>query len=444
MTQAPPSPLGAPSTPLSPLGAPSTPPAPPVDGSAGGPVDWIEDLGLSAAGRRLPPPRRPRDVSPLGIALLGGSLVSSFALVWVLFYQLTLMSGAAGFLVCWYACFLVFYWMVTAQVVDRPAATDRVVTALVVTAAGGIVAVLGYVVIWVVFHGVGHFNVGFLFRSMADYQPAQGEKLFDKVGVGHAIVGTVEQVAIAATMGVPLAFMTAIFLNEVGGWGTRFVRTVVTAMSGIPSVVAGVFIYALFIEPHVLGYSGFAAALALFVLLLPSVTRTAEEVLRVVPGGLREASLALGATEWRTVRSVVLPTARSGLTTAVLLGVAIIAGETAPLIFTAFGNPDMNVDPFHGPQASLPLVLWENIFQAQTVVVQLAFTAGFVLLAIVLVLFVLARLFGRPSNGRGMRRLLNTGLLFAARRLKISPLVVVLARRGGSAAIGRARERGRR
>ena len=175
-------------------------------------------------------------------------------------------------------------------------------------------------------------------------------------------------------------------------------------MSGVPSIVAGVFIYAIFIVPHVLGYSGFAAAMALFVLMLPSVTRTAEEVLRVVPGGLREASLALGASEWRTVRQVVLPTARSGLITAVVLGVAIAAGETAPLIFTAFGNNSMNTDPFHGPQGALPLVLYQNISQAQAVVVQLAFTAAFVLLALVLTLFVLARLLGRRSTRKGRLR----------------------------------------
>ena len=174
-------------------------------------------------------------------------------------------------------------------------------------------------------------------------------------------------------------------------------------MSGVPSIVAGVFIYAIFIESHVFGYSGFAASVRSSCLMLPSITRTTEEVLRVVPGGLREASLALGASEWRTVRQVVLPTARSGLVTAVILGVAIAAGETAPLIYTAFGANDMNLNLFHGPQRALPLVLYENIFAAQAVVVQLAFTAAFVLLALVLILFVLARLLGTaldPDKGR--------------------------------------------
>jgi phosphate transport system permease protein len=161
----------------------------------------------------------------------------------------------------------------------------------------------------------------------------------------------------------------------------------------------------------VLHYSGFAAALALFILMLPSVTRTTEEVLRVVPGGLREASLALGASEWRTVRQVVLPTARSGLITAVVLGVAIAAGETAPLIFTAFGANSPNYNPFSKPQGPLPLVIYQNVTQPQTQVVALAFTAAFVLLALVLVLFVLARFFGRRSTKRGpVRRFVSSSV----------------------------------
>ena len=151
---------------------------------------------------------------------------------------------------------------------------------------------------------------------------------------------------IAAAIGVPAAIATAVFLNEVRGRGVRIVRTVVTAMSGTPSVVAGIFIYSILILDHVLTYSGFAASLALTVILLPSVTRVVEEVLRVVPSGLREASAALGAPEWRTTWSVVLPTARSGVVTAVLLGIARIVGETAPLLFTAFGSQAINANPF--------------------------------------------------------------------------------------------------
>ena len=285
----------------------------------------------------------------------------------------------------------------TSLTVDRSAAYDRVVTTIVASCAALIIGLLLYIITWVVVKGVAHFTLGFLYRTMAFYQPADPH-LFSDVGVGQAIVGTLEQVGLAALMAVPLAFLTAIFLNEVGGWGTRFVRTIVTAMSGIPSVVAGVFIYAVFIESHVIGYSGFAASMALFVLMLPSVTRTTEEVLRVVPGGLREASLALGASEWRTVRQVVLPTARSGLITAVVLGIAIAAGETAPLIFTAFGNTNMNWNAFHGPQGALPLVLYADIQTAQTGRGATGIHRRFRVAVLVLILFVVARLFGRRST----------------------------------------------
>jgi phosphate transport system permease protein len=356
----------------------------------------------------LLPPRRTRDFGAKGLFLVAASALSSFAVVWIFFYQLTLLSGALGFLLCWYACFLVVLWVVTNQVVDRSAATDRVATTVVASCAALVVGALLYIVLWVVLKGVAHFTFGFLVRTMKDYQPAEGTAVFGQIGVGQAIVATLEEVGLAALMAVPLAFLTAVFLNEVGGWGTRFVRTIVTAMSGVPSIVAGVFIYAIFIERHVLGYSGFAAAMALFVLMLPSVTRTTEEVLRVVPGGLREASLALGASEWRTVRQVVLPTARSGLVTAVVLGTAIAAGETAPLIFTAFGSNRMNINVFNGPQGALPLVLFQNISAAQKVVEQVAFTAAFVLLMLVLILFVLARVLGHRSTRKGRLRKLVT------------------------------------
>ena len=223
------------------------------------------------------------------------------------------------------------------------------------------------------------------------------------VGVIHAVIGTFEQVMIAAAIGVPAAIATAVFLNEVRGRGVRIVRTVVTAMSGTPTVVAGIFIYSILILDHVLTYSGFAASLALTVILLPSVTRVVEEVLRVVPSGLREASAALGAPEWRTTWSVVLPTARSGVVTAVLLGIARIVGETAPLLFTAFGSQAINGNPFHEPQAALPLVIWTNVRTAQAVLIDLAFQAAFILMAIVLILFVLARIFSRTKGKRGKK-----------------------------------------
>jgi phosphate transport system permease protein len=353
--------------------------------------------------RRIGRPIRPRDFGWKEAGLLAASLFSAYAFVWVVFYQFTLLSGVFGFFLCWYACFLALYWVVTLQTVDRQAATDRVVSALVISSATLVLGIVVYIVAWVTVKGVTHLRGNFFTKDMSHFTPAN-HNVLQQIGVAHAIVGTIEQVGIAALIAIPVAITTAVFLIEVGGRGTRIVRTVVTAMSGLPSIVAGVFIYSILVETNLAKYSGFLASLALFVLMLPSVTRTTEEVLRIVPGGLREASLALGASEFRTVWSVVLPTARSGMITASLLGIAIAVGETAPLLFTAFGNNDMNVNPVHGAQQALPLLLLDFVRTPEGVLVNLAYATAFILLALVLILFVLARVFGRPRSKSGALR----------------------------------------
>jgi phosphate transport system permease protein len=342
--------------------------------------------------------------------LLLATAVSSFAFVWVVFYQLTLLAGAFGFLICWYISFLALYWVVVAKLTEPQMATDRVVTVVMTTGAAILIGLVVFIIVYVAAKAVPKIHWLALFtKTQKNFEPASKNAL-QNVGILHAIVGTLEEVGVATLIGVPIAVATAVFLNEVGGRGTRIVRTVVTAMSGLPAIVAGLFIYSIFIINHLLSYSGFAAALALFVILLPSVTRTTEEVLRVVPSGLREASLALGAPEWRTVWSVVLPTARSGVVTAVLLGIARIVGETAPLLFTAFGSQIMNANVFHSPQEALPLEVWTNVRQAQPVLIELAYQSAFVLMALVLVIFVAARIAGRTKGSRrkskraGMKR----------------------------------------
>ncbi len=289
------------------------------------------------------------------------SALSSFCLTWIIFFQATTLTGAFGFLVCWYAGFLALIWLSTAQVVERSVATDRVVAVLVVSAALLVTGLVVFIVAWVAYKAIPNIHWGSLFSHDQSHLDATDPNALAHVGVLHAVIGTLEQVLLAALMGVPFAIATAIFLSEVRGWGVRTVRTVVTAMSGTPSVVAGIFVYSMLILTGVLSYSGFAASLALIVILLPSVTRVVEEVLRVVPSGLREASQALGAPEWRTVWSVVLPTARSGVVTAVLLGVARIVGETAPLLFTALGSQVKNSNPFAHAQGALPLAIWSDV-----------------------------------------------------------------------------------
>ena len=347
---------------------------------------------------------RPSDFGKRDVGLLVLAAFSSFCMVWVVFNQLTILSGAFGFLVCWYVDFLVLTWIATAQVIERRVATDRVVAVVVVSAALLVVSLVVFIVVWVAYKAVPSIHWGALFTKDQQHFQVAAPNALSTVGILHAIIGTFEQVLIAAAIGVPAAVATAVFLNEVRGRGARIVRTVVTAMSGTPSVVAGIFIYSILILDHVLTYSGFAASLALTVILLPSVTRVVEEVLRVVPSGLREASAALGAPQWRTTWSVVLPTARSGVVTAVLLGIARIVGETAPLLFTAFGSQVINANPLRQPQSALPLVIWSNVRTAQPVLIDLAFQAAFVLMSIVLILFVLARVFSRTKGKKTGRQ----------------------------------------
>ena len=145
---------------------------------------------------------------------------------------------------------------------------------------------------------------------------------------------------------------------------SRLVRNVVDAMTGTPSIIAGLFVFILWVIPHdVNGKSGFVAACTLSIMMIPVTCRAALEVIRVVPGSLREAALAIGAPQWRVALRVVLPTARAGLITAAILGVARTAGETAEVLFTAGGGPHYNLNPFHGEQDDLPLRIYEQVFQ---------------------------------------------------------------------------------
>jgi len=179
----------------------------------------------------------------------------------------------------------------------------------------------------------------------------------------------------------------------------RPTRVIVDAMSGLPSIVAGLLVFTVWVNGR--GYSGAAGAVALVVLMLPTVTRTSEEILRTIPDGLRESSLALGAPQWRVVLRVVLPTARAGLMTAAILGVARGVGETAPMLLTAFGADTTNLNPFKGPQEDLPLFVWKLIRLPNQTQINRGWTGLLILVLLVLVLFTTARFI----SGRAERKL---------------------------------------
>lgn len=225
-----------------------------------------------------------------------------------------------------------------------------------------------------------------------DMRFSQPDAAFTDGGALHAILGTFEIVLIATIICVPLGVLTALYLTEIKGRFEGFVRFLVQAMSGVPSIVAGLFIYTVLIVTLGAKYSAFAGSLALSILMLPTVARTSEEVLKLIPNDLREAGVALGATQWRTVAMVVVPAARSGILTAVILGIARVVGETAPLLLTILGNTSTQLNPFSGPVAALPLYTFSLMKTGLDIAITRAWGGALILLTLVLILFITARL----------------------------------------------------
>ena len=216
----------------------------------------------------------------------------------------------------------------------------------------------------------------------------------DPIGNGgllHAITGTIIMVAIALVVAMPIGILTAIYLTEIRGKFAVPIKFLVQAMSGVPSIVAGLFILSAYVYPITNTLSGFAGSLSLMILMIPTIARTSEEVLLLIPNDLREAGVALGGTQWRTVALVVVPAAKSGLVTALILGIARVAGETAPLVLLTGGGESVNLNPFDGPMGSLPIYIWKCFGQGTEESITRAWTGILVLLVIVLALFTAAR-----------------------------------------------------
>ncbi|WP_084316732.1 phosphate ABC transporter permease PstA [Actinospica robiniae] len=369
--------------------APAAPPAPRQPAGPGPDPDRA---------RRL----RRRTFTVDGVCAVLGSLFGSFGLVWLVYERILPFTGAAGFLLAWYAVFLLVLGTVTAMVWGARAVVDRIAATLMATLGLIILALIIDQIAYVTFTGRHALFHGNLFTQVMAFTGPDDP--LTSGGVQHAVVGSVEQMAIATAIAVPLGILAALFLVEVGGPMARPVRSLIEAMTSLPEIIAGLFILALVVLTFGVPKSGFAAALALTVMMIPYVARSSEVMLRLVPRSLREASYALGASQWRTVWNVVLPTARSGLTTAVVLGMARAIGETAPLLLVDGLNNYMNADPFHDWQTSLPLFIFEYVREPQTVMRERAFAAAVVLMALVLVLFTIARLFGGKAPGELTRR----------------------------------------
>jgi phosphate transport system permease protein len=251
---------------------------------------------------------------------------------------------------------------------------------------------LFYLIFYLAQQGIQYLSLDFITQ---DPQPIGG---FGG-GVRNAIVGSVIVVAVASLIGIPLGLFTGIYLAEFKrGPLSSTVRFMVDMLTGIPSIIFGLFIWALVVAPT-RSFSGLAGGLALSVIMIPTVTRATEEVLRLVPKDLREASAALGATKSRTIMRVVLPSTISGIMTGIFLAIARVTGETAPLLLTAFGNPFYNADPTL-PIATLPQTIFEFAKSPYDEQIHQAYTGSFVLM----VLVILALLAIRWATGGFKRR----------------------------------------
>lgn len=227
-----------------------------------------------------------------------------------------------------------------------------------------------------------------------DMSLAAPDSPFTEGGAVHAIVGTMQLVVIASLISIPIGILTALYLTELKGRFAPLVRFLVQAMAGVPSIVAGLFVYSAWVLGPGGKYSGLAGGMALSILMLPTVSRTAEEILKLIPNDLREAGLALGSTQWRMVAGIVLPTARSGLVTSGILGVARVAGETAPLLLTVFGAATIVYNPFNEAVSALPLYIFNYLRLGLEPAIARAWTAALVLMLLVLVFFTIARAIG--------------------------------------------------
>lgn len=330
-----------------------------------------------------------------------GAWVSAFALAWLLTQRILPLGGPAWLLVAWFGLGLLMSAVTTSMSGRRVDVVDRVVAGVVTAGALVVGTALVSTVVFVVYRGwepLLHLN--FFVDDMAGVGPRDP---FDRGGIGHAILGSAIELGIAIAVTLPLGIGTAVFMTEVGGRFAVVVRTIVEAMTALPSIVAGLFVYTVLIVALGFPRSGFAAAMALSVMMLPIIARAADVVLRVVPGGLREASLALGASRWRTVWHVVLPTARPGLATALILGVARGVGETSPVLLTSGVATFYVTDPTDGVMNSLPLFIFKGARSPEPMDIERAFAAATVLLVLVLVLFVIARLVARSPAARAPR-----------------------------------------
>ena len=338
----------------------------------------------------IPSPQTPWAVS-FKQRLNTAGLIALGAILAGLIVKTTGLSGKLGFSASFFffASLLIFTQQYRLR--DLAAAKDSLLssfaTLAIVLTLIPILSIVGTVVV----KGYKGINLGMFANDMT---MASVNDPVTSGGLLHALIGTLLMVGGALLVSFPIGLLTALYLTEIRGNLSRPIKFLVQAMSGVPSIVAGLFILSILIIPITNEQNGLMGSLALSILMIPTIARTAEEMLLLIPNELREAGVALGATQWRTVSGVVVPAAKSGLVTAVILGIARIIGETAPILLVSGGADALNFNPVSGPMGSLPFYIWKAFLTGGTEEAYARAWGGMlILLILIMVLFGLARHF---------------------------------------------------
>ena len=290
-------------------------------------------------------------------------------------------------------------WVLERAISPRRRLANAVASAWMIGSLLVALVPVAVIALYVVRKGAGIISAGFLTKNIQIITQLPGG------GMGPAIVGTLVITGAAAVLAIPLGVLAAVYLNEYGrrNYVAQVIRFMADVMTGVPSIVMGLFIATVWVSAgfHV-GYSGFAGSLALAALMLPIVIRSSEEMLKLVPDELRQASDALGARRWRTVVSVALPAALPGIVSGAMLAIARAAGETAPLLLTIGVTSTVNSNPFHGTNTTLSQEVWFNAQTPFAAAKDRAWGAALTLIVIVFLFTVIARIVAsRFSSARG-------------------------------------------
>ena len=325
------------------------------------------------------------------------NLLIAVAISLVLLF-VTGLNGKLGWVAAFFFSYVSVSFIAEYRRAGKPAAQDSLLTSISRFAIFLAIIPIVSILATVISKGWRGLHWGLLTQDMSE---ATVNSPIQQGGMQAAIVGTLIMVGLALLFTLPIAILTALYLTDIKGKFARPIRFLVQAMSGVPSIVAGLFILSSIVYPITEERSGLMGSLALSILMIPTVARTAEEVLLLIPNDLREAGLALGATQWRTVAMVVVPAVKSGLVTAIILGVARVIGETAPILLVSGGGDATNFNPVSGPMGSIPFYVWNAfLLGGSEESTQRTWAGLLVLLLWVLILFTIARYISSRSQKR--------------------------------------------